>query len=76
MIGIEINKQDQFREQSVPILSQIEVQEIETARKVSCPHVCVNTADLRRIPPLLAQYGIRILFVEHLQKSKLDGAAF
>lgn len=35
-----------------------------------------DTADLRRIPPLLAQYGIRILFVEHLLKSKLDGAAF
>jgi len=35
-----------------------------------------DTADLRRIPPLLAQYGIRILFVEHLQKSKLDGATF
>ena len=35
-----------------------------------------DTADLRRIPPLLAQYGIRILFVEHLPKTKLDGAAF
>ena len=35
-----------------------------------------DTADLSRIPSLLAQYGIRILFVEHLQKSKLDGAAF
>jgi len=33
MIGIEINKQDQFREQSVAILFQIEVQEIETAHK-------------------------------------------
>jgi len=33
MIGIEIDKQDQFREQSVLMLSQIEVQEIETAHK-------------------------------------------
>jgi len=33
MIGIEIDKQDQFREQSVPILSQIEGQEIETAHR-------------------------------------------
>jgi len=33
MIGIEIDKQDQFREQSVPIISQIEGQEIETANK-------------------------------------------
>jgi len=33
MVGIEIDKQDQFREQSVPIISQIEVQEIETAHK-------------------------------------------
>ena len=33
MIGIEIDKQDQFSEQSVPILSQIEGQEIETAHK-------------------------------------------
>ena len=33
MIGIEIDKQDQFRKQSVPIVSQIEVQEIETAHK-------------------------------------------
>ena len=33
MIGIEIGKQDQFREQSVPILSQIEGQEIETAHQ-------------------------------------------
>ena len=35
-----------------------------------------DTADLRRISPLLAQYGIRLLFVEHLPKTKLDGAAF
>ena len=35
-----------------------------------------DTADLRRISPLLAQYGIRLLFVEHLSKTKLDGAAF
>lgn len=35
-----------------------------------------DTADLRSIAPLLAQYGIRILFVEHLPKTKLDGAAF
>ena len=35
-----------------------------------------DTADLSGIPALLAQYGIRILFVVHLLKSKLDGAAF
>ena len=35
-----------------------------------------DTADLRWISPLLAQYGIRLLFVEHLPKTKLDGAAF
>ena len=40
MIGIEIETQDQFREQSVPTISQIEGREIETAhKKVSCPHV-------------------------------------
>jgi len=33
MIGIEIEKRNQFREQSAPILSQIEVREIETAHK-------------------------------------------
>ena len=33
MIGNEIEKRNQFREQSVPILSQIEEQEIETAHK-------------------------------------------
>jgi len=33
MIGNEIDKQDQFREQSVPISSQTEGQEIETAHK-------------------------------------------
>jgi len=33
MIGIKIEKRNQFREQSVPILSQIEGQEIETAHK-------------------------------------------
>jgi len=33
MIEIEIDKQDPFREQSVPIISQIEGQEIETANK-------------------------------------------
>ena len=30
---MEIDKQDQFREQSLPIISQIESQEIETAYK-------------------------------------------
>ena len=39
MIGIYIEKCNQVREQSVPILSQIEGQEIETAHKVSCPNV-------------------------------------
>jgi len=33
MIGNEIEKRNQFREQSVPIISQIEGQEIETAHK-------------------------------------------
>jgi len=33
MIEIEIEKRNQFREQSAPIISQIEVQEIETAHK-------------------------------------------
>jgi len=33
MNGIEIDKQDQFREQSVSIISQIEVQEIETVHE-------------------------------------------
>jgi len=33
MIGIEIEKRDQFREQSMPMLSQIEGQEIESAHK-------------------------------------------
>ena len=39
MIGIEIEKQDQFREQSVPILSQIEEQEIEAAYKSDRGHM-------------------------------------
>jgi hypothetical protein len=33
MIGNEIEKHNQFRQQSVPILSQIEGPEIETAHK-------------------------------------------
>jgi len=33
MIGIEIGEQDQFREQSVPTIFQIEGQEIETPHK-------------------------------------------
>jgi len=50
MNGIEIDKQDQFREQSVPILSQIEVQEIETAHKsvVSpCFHLAAKGGEMR-----------------------------
>ena len=33
MIGNEIEKRNQFREQSVPLLSKIQAQEIETAHK-------------------------------------------
>jgi len=33
MIGIEIDKRDKFRQQSVPTISQIEGKEIETAHK-------------------------------------------
>jgi len=51
MIGNEIEKRNQFREQSVPILSQIEVQEIETAHK-SVVSPCVPPC-----LPLLVQTG-------------------
>jgi HTH-type transcriptional regulator/antitoxin HigA len=35
-----------------------------------------NLADVRRVPRTLAEYGIRLVIVQHLPKSKVDGAAF
>lgn len=35
-----------------------------------------NRADIRRIPRVLADHGIRLVIVQHLPKSKVDGAAF
>jgi len=56
MFSIEIDKQDQFREQSAPILSQIEVQEIDTAHKnvVSSCFPCFP----RMIPTHVSRYSL------------------
>jgi len=62
MIGNEIEKHDQFREQSVPILSQIEVQEIETAHK-SVVSPC--------FPPMFSPF-VKECFVEHDDGDKLE----
>ena len=48
MIGNEIDKEDQFSEQSVRILLQIEGQEIETAHKSGVSE-CGQLAPIRRI---------------------------
>jgi len=60
MIENEIEKRNQFREQSVPILSQIEVQEIETANKsvVSPCFILSFPTPIRFIPPLSASPSI------------------
>ncbi|MBI5117628.1 HigA family addiction module antidote protein [Candidatus Poribacteria bacterium] len=36
----------------------------------------VNARDIRQIPEVLAQAGIRFLILEHLPHTKIDGAAF
>ena len=35
-----------------------------------------NAEDVRHVPRLLAEFGIRFLIVEHLPQSKMDGATF
>lgn len=35
-----------------------------------------NRSDIRRVPRVLADYGIRFVIVQHLPRSKVDGAAF
>jgi len=34
-----------------------------------------NPEDIRRVPAILASLGIRLVIVEHLQKTRIDGAA-
>jgi len=60
MIGIEIDKQDQFREQSVLMLSQIEVQEIETAHK-SVVSPCVPVTGVHGAS--IAWPGLKLCFL-------------
>jgi HTH-type transcriptional regulator/antitoxin HigA len=35
-----------------------------------------STADVRRVPQFLADLGVRMVVIEHLQSTKIDGAAF
>lgn len=35
-----------------------------------------NAEDIRHVPDVLSRGGIRLVIVEHLQKTKIDGAAF
>ena len=35
-----------------------------------------NAEDVRHVPEVLARGGVRLVVVEHLQKTKIDGAAF
>jgi HTH-type transcriptional regulator/antitoxin HigA len=35
-----------------------------------------NPEEVRKVPKLLADYGIRLVIVQHLPKSRIDGAAF
>jgi len=60
MIGIEIDKQDQFREQSVPILSQIKGQEIETVNKSVVPP-CVPVTGVHGAS--IAWPGLKLCFL-------------
>ena len=34
-----------------------------------------NPEDIRRVPAVLASFGIRLVVIEHLQKTRIDGAA-
>lgn len=34
-----------------------------------------NPEDIRKVPALLASFGIRLVVIEHLQKTRIDGAA-
>lgn len=38
--------------------------------------LALNRPDVRRIPRLLADYGIRLVIVQHLSKAKIDGCTF
>ena len=38
--------------------------------------LAINEADVRRIPRFLSDIGVRLVVVEHLQGTKMDGAAF
>lgn len=38
--------------------------------------LCSEPEEIRHIPKVLSEYGIRFLIVEHLPKTKIDGACF
>lgn len=43
---------------------------------INLTRLAFNRADARRVPTFLAEHGIRFVIVEHLSRSKVDGAAF
>lgn len=38
--------------------------------------LCSEPEEIRRIPKVLSEHGIRFLIIEHLPKTKIDGASF
>lgn len=65
---------------AVQLAETLRVAEFDAARfKAQLPmlrDLLVNAEDVRQVPKVLAEFGVRCVVVEHLPETKIDGACF